>query len=533
MKFFFDSQIFQTKAYDRGLGKYSLSLLRSLLQNKDFVQKYEVSLIFNKNLNFNKQRLTEINQWSLPVLKLDLPVDITVSRDTKYSLAKSVLTKTIKKEIGEEEAVFFVPSPFFVDYAAVYPDIPNVIKVCIVYDIIPYLIWRKQKIFNDDIYLKHFQLLIESNRLFTISDTVKKNLCVHFGLDKSTVLHAGLPTELRTSITNARSKKYILFPSAPIMHKNTINAVRAFQKFNTKHRNKYELLITSTFDKESRTLIKEIGKSVIFTGNVSNETIEGLYSGCDMVLLASLVEGLGLPILEGVAYKKPVACSNIDVFTEISDEAFYFFDPLNINDIAKAMEEAVEKKMWSEKRRTYPNILKRYDWHNCAEEVTKVLDQTKAKDVFSKPKLLIKCPESDILNPAGRFIEKFYAPIRQEYDTTVHFLKKRGEKVPSYVKYLSQGKNGYEQVVMTVDLLSKNVDKGEIGVYLAGKTSRLPKFNLLRKKTEVIKLNYIRETDKNTGFINYRYLYEGIQISPKNLLGVIKDAWPVDSKPLQ
>ena len=114
--------------------------------------------------------------------------------------------------------------------------------------------------------------------------------------------------------------------------------------FNKSQGNKYKLILTSTFDESSQKLLRQLSSNIIFTGNVSDSELVQLYRHCACLLFASLIEGLGMPVLEAVTNDRPVACSNIDVLTEISKLAFYLFDPYQPDQIAKALSSAISNK---------------------------------------------------------------------------------------------------------------------------------------------------------------------------------------------
>jgi len=447
-KFFIDCQILQTNAFDRGMGKYSLSFLEALTKNPGFSKTYDPVLIMNTNLPLTTERLKNIEKHTgkATILKINLPVDISTEYQSKIKAAQQRLTQEIASHLNRGEAAdFLLLAPFFVAFPSVFPELTTIRKSCIVYDIIPHLIWHRQRIFPDDIYFQHYRLFVEADELFTISGAVKSDLTRIVGIDKSKItsinggpFHTGearVPTELP-------KRPYILYPSAPIFHKNNQNAVKGFTLFNRKNQNLYRLVFTSTFDSKTQTELAKLSPGTIFTGNVSDQELTALYKNCETVLFASLAEGLGMPVLEGVMHDKPVACSDITVFTEMSKDAFYLFNPLKPNEIAQALGHAVHKHQWPEKHALYPEIRSEYQWPQSAESFMRKLKISKSV-IRQRPKrkLLIICPYPNLDLPAARFIEKLYAQLAAKYDTACSFYRGRGKPVPSYVAYVAQRKN--------------------------------------------------------------------------------------------
>ena len=55
---------------------------------------------------------------------------------------------------------------------------------------------------------------------------------------------------------------------------------------------------------------------------------------------ASVSEGCGLPVLEGMACGSPVVCSQTSSLPELGGTAARYFDPLNVKDMAQILQRA-------------------------------------------------------------------------------------------------------------------------------------------------------------------------------------------------
>jgi glycosyltransferase involved in cell wall biosynthesis len=77
-----------------------------------------------------------------------------------------------------------------------------------------------------------------------------------------------------------------------------------------------------------------LGRWVELTGWLSTDQIETLYSRATAVVIPSLFEGFGLPILEGMARGCPVICSDLPVLREVAGDAAVYFDPMRTESIA-------------------------------------------------------------------------------------------------------------------------------------------------------------------------------------------------------
>lgn len=82
-------------------------------------------------------------------------------------------------------------------------------------------------------------------------------------------------------------------------------------------------------------------------GFVEQSVVEDLYASCRAVVLPTVFEGFGLPLLEALARGKPVICSDIGVFRELADlfechEFVRFFPPNDSEALAERMAERLE-----------------------------------------------------------------------------------------------------------------------------------------------------------------------------------------------
>lgn len=76
---------------------------------------------------------------------------------------------------------------------------------------------------------------------------------------------------------------------------------------------------------------------VLMLGAVSDEDLLGLYQRAAGLVLPSLYEGFGLPIIEAISQQLPIVCSDIPVFREVAGDLPIFFDPLSIDAMAGAI----------------------------------------------------------------------------------------------------------------------------------------------------------------------------------------------------
>lgn len=443
-----DGQILQTSAWHRGMGKYTLQVIHELSESAP--DDLQISLIFNSAMDSDPQRFEVVKylcpnatqyHTDLPLPKDDQPVSASYRR---------ALTDYIATEFSGLDNYYLLTSLFTFSFFADYP--ANCHKALLFYDLNPLLFWRDLGgYFLPHLYMKRFTKIYEADLIFSISQTTKDDLVSTFGLqpDKITNINGGF-TKLAAHATQTEKlripSKFILYASADLPIKNNLLAAEGFRLFNERTGNAYSLAITSTFSDKTKKELKRKSNKIIFTGNISDEELASLYEKSEAVMFASKSEGLGIPILDAVANNKPVVASSIPVFKEMTDNAYYFFDPQDSTSLAKALESAVVKQNFEDKQRIYPAIMEKYTWAATCQALLAGLEkyasqtlQTSNAPTGSK-KVAIVCINPGIAKQIGRLAEPLYAKFKQKYRLDFFFdsmgLQVSEMERPTFLDYI-------------------------------------------------------------------------------------------------
>jgi glycosyltransferase involved in cell wall biosynthesis len=449
---YIDCQFFQTPAWDRGMGKYTMTLLKHVYSRLD--AGTGVTLIFTKNLPKSKRMLSEVKK-NLPDASI-LNLNLETTHGSSYQAAakhnKAILEKSIDHK--NSRATFFIPCLFQEPTASIYPGIMS--RMVVYYDAIPLLYYHKYKhAINYDNYLQRYQTLLESDSILTISHTVKDDLAVFLGIEDTkrrivSIDGAAIngPDDELVKPLSMITGEYILLTTSDDIRKNNNSAVLAVEQLRKMSKRDFKLVITSSFSKSHRAELEKLSPNLIFTGNVTPSELGWLYKNATTILFPSEYEGLGLPILEGVNYCKPIVCSNITVFREISNKAFYFFDPLNVEDITVQLNEAINKKNWAEKISQYESISKSYTWERSANLFIKELKDVYDNKVMSvavdeRPKIAILCPTPSGYSSVGRTVQEIHDAISTHFQIDYYFEDRKKNAVDIRPNYLSHVTGSY------------------------------------------------------------------------------------------
>jgi glycosyltransferase involved in cell wall biosynthesis len=91
---------------------------------------------------------------------------------------------------------------------------------------------------------------------------------------------------------------------------------------------------------------RALADTVELLGYVPRSTLPTLYRSARALVMPSIWEGFGMPLLEAMAMQVPVVCSGIPVHREVAKEAAEYFDPTDADSIAEAIE-----IVWSDEER--------------------------------------------------------------------------------------------------------------------------------------------------------------------------------------
>jgi glycosyltransferase involved in cell wall biosynthesis len=133
----------------------------------------------------------------------------------------------------------------------------------------------------------------------------------------------------------------VLSVSAQKAHKNLMRLVEAMRRVASVHPD-VRLVLPGNVTEHGRELLAAAGElgiadNVVLPGWVSDEDLEGLYALSSCFVVASLNEGFGLPVVEAMQRRLPVASSNAGSLPEAGGDAARYFDPVDVGAMAEAI----------------------------------------------------------------------------------------------------------------------------------------------------------------------------------------------------
>jgi glycosyltransferase involved in cell wall biosynthesis len=138
---------------------------------------------------------------------------------------------------------------------------------------------------------------------------------------------------------NLPYKDYVLYCGNDLYHKNLPSLMIAWKHLKEKIDPPMLVLAGPSRTQMIRSIAKklEIFNLITITQHLPFNQMPLLYKSSLGLVNPSLAEGFGLPVIEAMISGIPVACSNLDVFREVTSDNAIFFDPEKPEDICDAI----------------------------------------------------------------------------------------------------------------------------------------------------------------------------------------------------
>jgi len=188
-----------------------------------------------------------------------------------------------------------------------------------------------------------------ADRIIAVSETGRQEVAAGLGVERARidVVRNGVrppPPEPATRGVRARygleERPFALAVATNLPHKNLPVLFDALRRINPERRPVLVLAGHGTTDRALRGQAEAAGviQDVRLLGALNAQEIDGLYTLASCLVLPTLHEGFGLPVLEAMARSLPVACSDIPVLREVAGDCAVYFDPRRAQEIAGAIE---------------------------------------------------------------------------------------------------------------------------------------------------------------------------------------------------
>lgn len=290
-----------------GICKYASSFAEMLVSN----DSYSVSIVLGSwQVNYFREKFKLDSNIS--VIVLNIPNN-SIARNLWFLFSMPFLIKRWKPN----KIIFSYPIPFIKKLIG-----NNITIYSVIHDLYPF---TNSNNFKFPFFNRAFTKINVNNsdKLFVVSKQTNIEFIKIFPDRSKDVILQYIPLRFtferfESPITNS----YFLCVAQHSKNKNINLVIDAYVKFISIYDLNFDLVIIGSRGSETELLNQMVNdynivERVHFLNNLNQNLLVSYYQNCEVFLLFSSNEGLGIPLVEALFYSKYIICSDIPVFKEI------------------------------------------------------------------------------------------------------------------------------------------------------------------------------------------------------------------------
>lgn len=258
------------------------------------------------------------------------------------------LNRCPRAKMGEQDVFVFLDAFWQFDLRASLKNIKAPRVVCVIYDLVPIYHADYVEESNRDLFLKAMPWMLNSTQKFlciskNVSDQIH-NYCAENGIKNKVFDHFLLgsdfvPAAQQVEAGSVRSDIIEIFGKHPVWltvgtiepRKNHRMILDAFDLMWARGAEE-KLLIVGRIGWKCEQIVERIAqhpqlnKKLFFKWDLSDLDLQYAYQHSEGLIFASFAEGFGLPLVEAMASRIKVICSEIPIFREIGGSYPKYFE---------------------------------------------------------------------------------------------------------------------------------------------------------------------------------------------------------------
>lgn len=217
-----------------------------------------------------------------------------------------------------------------------------------------------------------------SKHIVAISEYTKRSILEHFRVSggKISVVYNGVRppvgAEKASLVELGVQQPYILSVGNAYPHKNLETTLMGFRKLCTSDERTMLVLAgkRDMFVEKLEAFALEIGipsSRIRFVNTPTDAVLARLYQDAALLVIASRIEGFGIPPLEALAIGIPVAASHTSSLPEVLGNTVRYFDPDDTDALARLMNDAVHQpSAWRDLKGLGIRQAEKFSWKKTA-----------------------------------------------------------------------------------------------------------------------------------------------------------------------
>ena len=229
-----------------------------------------------------------------------------------------------------------------------------------------------------------------ADHIIAISECTRRDLIAAYGVppEKITVVHEAADPTFRPAAPEHVARvcarydlpgRYLLFVGTIEPRKNLTRLLAAFETLHADGLTDGLVIVGRRGwlygDFFARLEQSPARDAVTFPGYVPDADLPAIYAGAQALVLPSLYEGFGLPVLEAMACGTAVACSGTSSIPEVAGDAALHFDPNDVESITNTLRRLLrDADLRTDLRQRGLEQAAKFSWERTARETEAVYD---------------------------------------------------------------------------------------------------------------------------------------------------------------
>jgi O-antigen biosynthesis alpha-1,2-mannosyltransferase len=411
----FDMQSCQSESRLRGIGRYSLSLVKAVIKNP---ANHKVSLLLNGLYPINiinavrKEFQGLLPDENIFIFSAQGPLayhdPANRARNDAAKISRDLAIANINPDIICNTSF----SEGFVDnFVVSISDFDHGAKnFSVIYDLIPLL--NKDVYLADDnfrrFYMDKLTELKAADGLLAISLSAANEVKNNTDINPEIVTNISsaiddhfkeieISEEYKKRLVEKYNigKNFVMTIGVLEPRKNIEALIHAYSLMDDAVKNEHVLVLACQIKPHDKERLLQIAHHyglnethICFTGFIPDDELVALYNICKLFVFPSIHEGFGLPPLEAMSCGAPTITSNTTSLPEVTGWQEAMFDPKNVPEIAELMQKALTNDQF---RQALVNNAKtqsaKFSWDKCAQVTLDAFEKSLRLDSGSAHKV--------------------------------------------------------------------------------------------------------------------------------------------------
>lgn len=403
MRIVIDLQSCQATNRNRGIGRYSLELAKTMVES---CSVHDFWILTNGQLIEGHSAIKNAFCNILPserIATFDIPTPAAESilhnhwRTRAAERVREFAIAQIQPDILHLSSLF----EGFVDNAvtSVAPLISSYPVAVTLYDLIPL---TRPKVYLQDMrarqwYERKLNFIKDASTLLAISEHSRNQAISQLDFPAERIFNISaavssifkeieVPEDKIGEIYSRYGidKPFVMYTGGIDPRKNVEQLIGSYASLSDEVRTTHQLLIVCSIQKHDLERLSNLARKegltdedIRFAGYIPDEDLCILYNLCKLFIFPSLEEGFGLPALEAMACGAAVIGSNVSSIPEVIGRADALFDPTSKENIISALHNVLTNRgLLTSLRHHSVSQAKQFSWKKSAERAVECLEIT-------------------------------------------------------------------------------------------------------------------------------------------------------------